>query len=94
MRLLVQYTAQLRTAVEKAEEEFELEGRSSLATLLARVASRLQAEATRHLLTPAGRLQPSLMVVLNSQVVSTREAESVLVKAGDVVTLMPPIAGG
>jgi molybdopterin converting factor small subunit len=94
MRLLVQYTAQLRTAAEKAEEEFELEGRTSLADLLGRIASRLRTEAAGHLLIPAGRPQPSLLVVLNSEVVRTRDADSVLVKPGDVLTLMPPIAGG
>jgi molybdopterin converting factor small subunit len=94
MRLLVQYTAQLRTAVEKAEEEIELIGRCSVAELLGRIASRLHAEAVRHLLTPSGGLQPSLLVVLNSEVVPNRDADSVLVKPGDVLTLMPPIAGG
>jgi molybdopterin converting factor small subunit len=94
MRLLVQYTAQLRTALERAEEEIELTGRSSVAELLARIASCWHADATRHVLTPAGRLQPSLVVVLNSEVVPTGEAHSVHVKPGDVVTLLPPIAGG
>ena len=94
MRLLVQYTAQLRAALERAEEEIELSDRSSVADLLARIASRWSAEATRHVLTPAGGLQPSLVVVLNSEVVPTGEAHSVLVNSGDVVTLLPPIAGG
>jgi molybdopterin converting factor small subunit len=94
MRLLVQYTAQLRTALEKAEEEIEIHDRSSVADLLVRMAANWHAEATRHVLTPAGVLQPSLLVVLNSEVVPAAEAGRVQVKPGDVVTLMPPIAGG
>jgi len=90
----IQYTAQLRTALRRAEEEIELHERCTLADLLASLASRWQAEAARILLTPAGTLQPSLLVVLNSQVVPVGEADAVVVNPGDVITLMPPIAGG
>jgi molybdopterin converting factor small subunit len=92
--MLVQYTAQLRTVLEKAEEEVELSERCSVAELLTRLASRWHAEAVNLLLTPAGSLQPSLMVVLNSEVVPAGETHKVQVKPGDVVTLLPPIAGG
>jgi molybdopterin converting factor small subunit len=92
--MLVQYTAQLRTALQRAEEEVELTSRCSVAELLTRLASRWHAEAGRFLLTPSGGLHPSLMVVLNSQLVPAAEAHEVNVEPGDVVTLLPPIAGG
>jgi sulfur carrier protein ThiS len=94
MRMLVQYTAQLRTVLQRSEEEVELHERCSVAQLLTRIASQWHADATRFLLTSSGSLQPSLLVVLNSEVVPTRDAESVHVEPGDVVTLLPPIAGG
>jgi len=94
MRLRVQYTAQLRTVVGRAEEEVELPEGSSLAELLVRLASELRREAAPYLLTSTGELQPSLLVALNKGAVSSREAHGTAVSAGDVVTLMPPIAGG
>ena len=94
MRLRVQYTAQLRTVVGRTEDEIELPEGSNLAELLVHLASELRSEAAPFLLTPAGELQPSLLVAVNKGAVSYREAHAVLVKAGDVVTLLPPIAGG
>jgi molybdopterin converting factor small subunit len=94
MRLRVQYTAQLRTAVGRSEEEIELPDGSNLADLLVHVASVLCQDAAGYLLTSSGELQPSLLVAVNNGAVSAHEARAVLVNSGDVVTLLPPIAGG
>src|SRR5687768_492248 len=68
MPVRVRYTAQLRAAVGKAEEEIELPDGSSVAAVIEHVWARLPAAAA-YLQTAAGRPQPSLLVVLNSQVV-------------------------
>ncbi len=94
MRLRVQYTAQLRTVVGRTEEEIEFPEGSNLAELLVHLASELRREAAPFLLTAGGELQPSLLVALNHGAVSSCNARAVLVNAGDVVTLLPPIAGG
>ena len=94
MRLRVQYTAQLRTVSGRAEDEVEIPEGSNLAELLRRVASELPPEAAPYLLTPGGELQPSLLVAVNNGAVMSREAHAVLVHTGDVIMLMPPIAGG
>src|SRR5262245_57500477 len=94
MRLCVQYTAQLRTVAGRAEEEVELPEGSSLAELLVHLASDVRREAAPHLLTSAGELQPSLLVAVNKHAVSLRAAQNTPVRPGDVVMLMPPIAGG
>jgi MoaD family protein len=94
MRLRVQYTAQLRTVVGRAEEEIELPEGSSLAELLAHVASEMCRDAAGYLIAPGGGLQPSLLVAVNNRAISTREALAVPIYSGDVVTLLPPIAGG
>lgn len=94
MRLRVQYTAQLRAAVGRSEEEIDLPEGSNLAELLVHVASILCREAAGYVLTSRGELQPSLLVAVNDGAVSTREARAVLVNSGDVVMLLPPIAGG
>ena len=94
MRLRVQYTAQLRTAVGRAEEEIDLPDGSNLDDVLVRVASEMCREAAGYLLAPGGGLQPSLLVAVNDRAISTREAPAVPIHSGDVVILLPPIAGG
>jgi len=94
MRLRVQYTAQLRTVVGRPEEEIELPEGSNLAELLAHIASEMCREAARYLLAPGGGLQPSLLVAVNNRAISTCEARAVSINSGDVVMLLPPIAGG
>lgn len=94
VRLQVRYTAQLRTVVGRSEEEVELPEGSNLAELFHRLATELRREAAAYLLTPDGRPQPSLLVALNEGAVSMRDAHAVRIAAGDVVTLMPPVAGG
>lgn len=94
MKLRVQYTAQLRAAVGRPEEEVELPEGSNLATLLAHLAERLTDGAASHLLASGGRLRPSLLVVVNDTAASAEEAAATVLQPGDVVLLMPPIAGG
>lgn len=94
MRLRVQYTAQLRTIVGRAEEVVELPEGSHLADLVARLAGELHREAAAHLLTEAGQLRPSLLVAVNQTAVSPGMAHGTRLTEGDVVSLMPPIAGG
>jgi sulfur-carrier protein len=93
MRLRVEYTAQLRTVLGRSEEEIDLPEGSSLAELLVHLASVVCREAAPHLLTAAG-MQSSLLVAVNKAAVPAREAGGVSIQAGDVVTLLPPIAGG
>lgn len=94
MRLRVQFTAQLRTAVGRAEEEVDLPEGSNLEGLLVHVATELCRETAGYLLTPGGGLQPSLIVSVNNRAISTHEARATLIRSGDVVMLLPPIAGG
>lgn len=94
MRLRVQYTAQLRTAIGRSEEEIELPEGSSLYDLIALLASDRHRETAPFLLRPGGEMQPSLLVTVNTRAVPAGEARSMRISAGDVVMLMPPIAGG
>jgi molybdopterin converting factor small subunit len=94
VRLRVQYTAQLRTVVGRAEDEIELPEGSNLAAVLVHVAQELCIEAASYLLAPNGNVQPSLLVAVNHTAVAPSEAGTRLIHEGDVVMLMPPIAGG
>ena len=92
MKLRVEYMAQLRTAAGCTHHEVDLPaGGNSLADLLTHLAASV-AETRSHLLTSSGQVQPSLLVVINGAAVSARTG--VTLKEGDVVTLLPPIAGG
>jgi len=93
MKLQVKYTAQLRTALERSEETAELPEGSSLADLLQHLAEQNPA-GRPHLLSGAGRVNASLLVVLNDAAVSAADAVSRQLSDGDVVLLLPPIAGG
>lgn len=94
MKLRVQYMAQLRTAIGCSEEERELSDGASLAELLSQLAASHGADAGKHLFTAAGLVQPSLMIAVNGTAAPTRNVAEIALRCGDVVTLMPPIAGG
>ena len=93
MKLRVQYTAQLRAAVGRAEEVVELSDGGSLAELLNQLADS-HGTARTHLVTEIGQVRPSLLIVVNDSAVSAREAAKTVLHSDDIVTLLPPIAGG
>lgn len=94
MKVRIQYTAQLRAAVGCSEEEVDAPDGGTLADLLTTLATERRPESAPFVLTTAGELQPSLLVAVNARGVSPREARSTVLQANDVITLMPPIAGG
>jgi MoaD family protein len=94
MKVSVRYTAQLRMAIGRDEEEAELPEGSTLAALLSHLASRHDRVASPHLIAVTGRIPSSLLVIVNDSAVASNQSESICLRAGDVVTLLPPIAGG
>lgn len=93
MKLRVQYMAQLRTAIGQSEEEIELPDGTSVAGLLIQLA-RTHSATKSHFVTESGDARPSLLIVLNNSAVSARDAATTALHSDDVVTLLPPIAGG
>lgn len=93
MKLHLHYTAQLRAAVGRGEEELELPEGSTVADLLARLASQYH-DARQHFTTPSGDIRPSLLVVVNDSAIASGEPAARVLAPGDVVMLLPPIAGG
>ncbi|MBL8828816.1 MAG: MoaD/ThiS family protein [Planctomycetaceae bacterium] len=94
IELRVQYLAQLRTARGVADESCHLPEGATLAQLLTQLAGTHGAEVAKHLYAAAGVVQPSLMIAVNGTAISVRQSSQTLLRSGDVVTLMPPIAGG
>ena len=93
MKLHVKYTAQLRAALQRAEEVVELPAASRLSELLTHLAERHQA-GRPHLLSGSGQVNACLLMVVNENAVSAGDAVSLQLNEGDVVLLLPPIAGG
>ncbi len=93
MSVRVQFSSQLRAAIGSPEKIVELPNGSHLLDLLDFLASR-HADAKPHLVTDSGQARPSLIVVVNDATVPAREAAAKELHDGDVVSLMPPIAGG
>ncbi len=93
MKLRVQYMAQLRTVIGRAEEFIELPDGSRLSDVLVQLSAR-HGDARSHLLTETGQPRPSLLIVVNEAAVPARNAATTELHSNDVVTLLPPIAGG
>lgn len=94
MKLLVEYTGQLRTAVGRSQDRIELPDGTTVAALLAQLGQSIGESARPHLLTLAGTMQPSLLVAVNETACPARQAASTVLHDGDSVVLLPPIAGG
>jgi molybdopterin converting factor small subunit len=92
MNVRVQFTAQLRTAVGQAAADVELPEGCSVAALLDVLAARYS-EAAPHLLA-SGKVQRSLLVVINDKAVAGSQLSEIQLCSSDVITLLPPIAGG
>ena len=94
MKLRVHYSAQLRAAVGRPHDELDLPDGSSLAALLDHLVGSFDETARMHLVSPGGGIRPSLLVVVNDAAASVQAAGSTKLEHGDVVLLLPPIAGG
>lgn len=93
MKLRVKYSAQLRAALPRAEEEIELPAESRLSELLLHLADRHHS-GRPHLVNESGEARASLLMVVNELAVSAADASTVRLCEGDIVWLLPPIAGG
>jgi MoaD family protein len=94
MKVRVKYTAQLRTALGRGEDEVDLPDGSTAATLLTHLITRHDEQARMHLLSPGGELLQSLLLVVNDEAKLMHQVAELRLNAGDVVVLLPPIAGG
>jgi sulfur carrier protein ThiS len=94
MNVCVEFTGQLKTAIGQASDRVEVPEGATLAMLLAQLGRRCGDEARPHLLNASGQMQPSLLVAINGSAVPSRQAGATVLRDGDSVVLLPPIAGG
>ncbi|HVA49521.1 MAG TPA: MoaD/ThiS family protein [Pirellulales bacterium] len=94
MHVRVEFTGQLRTAIGRANDHVDLPEGATVAMLLVQLGEHCGEEARPHLLNASGQLQPSLLVAINGTAFPSRQAEATVLREGDTVVLLPPIAGG
>jgi len=94
MKIRVQYTGQLRSAIGRAEDDLELPEFATLPHLLRDLAARLGEGAASHLATAAGDVPCGLLIVRNGTAIASSEAGKTVLTCGDTIALLPPIAGG
>jgi len=94
MKLCIQYSGPLRTAVGRAEEELNVAEELLLGDLLNDLVGRLGADAAAHLATAAGQAPAGLLIVVNGSAVVASEIHRVPLRCGDTIALLPAIAGG
>jgi molybdopterin converting factor small subunit len=92
MRAVFHYHAQVRQAAGAESEPVELAGAPSLEEAMAALAARHGEDFRALVLDDAGRIRPSLLVLVNGQP-AARGATRPLAD-GDVVTLLSAMAGG
>lgn len=94
MKIRVQYTGQLRSAIGRAEDDLDLPESTSLLLLLRELAKRHGERAAPHLATAGGDVPCGLLIVRNGTALAASDAMKTPLACGDTITLLPPIAGG
>ncbi len=94
MKICVEFTGQLKSAIGQANDRVELPEGATLAMLLVQLGERCGEQARPHLLNASGQMQPSLLVAINGSALPSRQAETTVLQEGDSIVLLPPIAGG
>ncbi|MGE3805031.1 MAG: MoaD/ThiS family protein [Gemmataceae bacterium] len=90
MQVTVQYSAQARTATGTASETIDLERATSIRSVLVQLADKHGDGLRKILLTGQGDVHQALLLFVgDEQVDAARELH-----AGDVLSILPPLAGG
>jgi MoaD family protein len=92
MKVAVRYLAQLRQAAGVASESVEVPGGCPLPALLSRLAERHGDSFQRLLLDGNGGVHDSILLFVGEEQV--RNGTPVVLKEGDVITVLSPMAGG
>jgi molybdopterin converting factor small subunit len=94
MKVAIQFEAQLRQVAGSGNVEIDVPDGGNLLKALQQVASSGSDELRDRLFTAEGTVQPSVLVFVNDQPVSSQFANVHVLNAGDTILLLPPISGG
>ncbi|MCF8885607.1 MAG: sulfur carrier protein ThiS [Aigarchaeota archaeon] len=92
-KVRTKYLAAMREFTEKPGEEIELPENATITTYIEEILKRYP-EAKKYLLSNDGKLRDGINVAVNGDVVPRSRYEQTLLRDGDEVVIIPPIAGG
>lgn len=87
------YLAFLREETKKVEEEFELPANSTVNEFINELLRRYEG-LKKYLLDPRGGLRDGINIAVNGDVIRRSNYGSTILKDGDEVVVIPPVAGG
>lgn len=94
MTVRVEYTGQVRAAAGRHGDEVEVDAGTSLGGLVGTLAALGPPALRPHLVTADGRIQPTLVVVVDGRAVAGDAREAVVIGDHATVVFLPPVAGG
>jgi molybdopterin converting factor small subunit len=94
MSIRVCYLAQARKVAGVSEDVVPWQSGLTLSAALHDLAASRGPEFRAFLFRDDGRLQPTLLITINDQPVPRSSAATASLNDGDVVTMIPPVAGG
>lgn len=94
MTVRVEYTGQVRSAAGRDRVEAECGPDATLGDLFARLVADGPPALRPHLVTTDGRIQATLVVVVDGEAVAGSARETTPLRDGAAVVLLPPVAGG
>lgn len=92
MKIRVKYTAQLKKEAGISKQEIEIADKSSFQNLIAVLAQSQNEKFRDMIFDNQGAYRHSIMLVLNGSQINYND--SIILKDGDEIMLMSPIAGG
>jgi molybdopterin converting factor small subunit len=92
MKVTVRYLAQLKQAAGVSGEEIDLPAACTARELVVQLARRRGDALHRLLLDAKGALHPTILLFVGDEQVGADDCA--LLKDGDVITLLSPVAGG
>jgi len=93
MKIDVQLMGQLRGTLAQDQLELDLPPAATVQDALQALTERC-VSAKQQFLTEQGKLQPSLLLVVNDRAIPAQQTSSVVLRDGDQLTILPPISGG
>jgi len=95
MKVKVELTGQLRAAAGRDTIPLDLAAGATIGDLMTKLVATGPPAVRPHLATADGRLQPTLVVVIDGEALpNTGHRETATVSEGATVVLIPPVAGG
>lgn len=92
-KVRTRYLAFVREFTGKPGEEIEFPENASITNYIEEILRRYP-EAKRYLLSEDGMLRDGINIAVNGNVVPRSRYDQILLKDGDEVVILPPIAGG